>query len=113
MKPIEVTDATFKNEVLESDDLVLVDFWAPWCAPCRMIAPVLEEIANDYNGKVKVVKVNTDENQTMAVEYGIRSIPTIMMFRGGEVIDQILGAVPKSTLTDKINYYVQASPVLN
>lgn len=113
MKPVQATDAMFKDEVLNAPELVIVDFWATWCAPCRMIAPILEEIASEYAGKVKVVKLNTDENQSTAMNYSIMSIPTLLFFRNGEVVDQVVGAVPKRMLTDKINYYVQASTVLN
>jgi thioredoxin 1 len=82
-----VTDATFKDEVLDSANLVLVDFWAPWCGPCRMVAPVVEEIAKDFKGQVKVVKLNTDENPIIASQYGIRSIPTLMIFKEGQKVD--------------------------
>jgi thioredoxin 1 len=94
----QVTDSTFKAEVLESNVPVLVDFWAPWCGPCRMVAPVVEEISDQYDGQVKVVKVNTDENPNVASQYGIRSIPTLMIFKGGQRVDMVVGAVPKTTL---------------
>jgi thioredoxin 1 len=96
---LDVTDASFKQEVIESDIPVLVDFWAPWCGPCRMVAPVVEEIATQYEGRLKVVKINTDENPKVAGEYGIRSIPTLMVFKGGEKVGIHVGAVPKSTLS--------------
>ncbi len=99
---IEGTDYNFDQEVLNADVPVMVDFWAPWCGPCRMIAPVVEEIAKEYQGKLKVVKVNTDENQQVAVKYGIRSIPTIGLFKNGEVVDAIIGAVPKQMIEGKI-----------
>jgi len=101
-----VTDATFKQEVLDCELPVLVDFWAPWCGPCRMVAPVVDEIAIQYDGKVKVVKVNTDENPTVASQYGIRSIPTLMIFKGGQRVDMVVGAVPKTTLADTLEQYL-------
>ncbi|BAC08363.1 thioredoxin [Thermosynechococcus vestitus] len=95
---LSVTDATFEEEVLNSDIPVLVDFWAPWCGPCRMVAPVVDEIANEYQGRVKVVKVNTDENSKVATDFGIRSIPTLMIFKGGQKVDILVGAVPKTKI---------------
>ena len=102
----QVTDDTFKQEVLESDVPVLVDFWAPWCGPCRMVAPVVDEIADQYVGQVKVVKVNTDDNPGVASQYGIRSIPTLMIFKGGQRVDMVVGAVPKTTLATTLEKYI-------
>lgn len=106
MSAAQVTDSTFKQEVLESEVPVLVDFWAPWCGPCRMVAPVVDEIAEQYDGKVKVVKVNTDDNPSVASQYGIRSIPTLMIFKGGQRVDMVVGAVPKTTLANTLEKYL-------
>lgn len=106
---LQVTDASFKQDVLESDIPVLVDFWAPWCGPCRMVAPVVDEIAQQYEGKVKVVKLNTDENPNVASQYGIRSIPTLMIFKGGQRVDMVVGAVPKTTLANTLEKYITPS----
>lgn len=103
---IEGSDLNFEQEVLKSDLPVLVDFWAPWCGPCRIIAPVVNEIADEYQGKIKVVKLNTDDNQNIAVKYGIRSIPTLGIFKNGQVVDAVIGAVPKKHLEDKIKPYL-------
>ncbi|MEY2978994.1 MAG: thioredoxin [Prochlorotrichaceae cyanobacterium] len=103
---LAVTDDSFKKEVLESEVPVLVDFWAPWCGPCRMVAPVIDEIATQYEGKVKVVKLNTDDNPTVAGQYGIRSIPTLMIFKGGQRVDMVVGAVPKTTLANTLEKYL-------
>ena len=101
-----VTDASFQADVLESDVPVLVDFWAPWCGPCRMVAPVVDEISEQYEGKIKVVKLNTDENPNIASQYGIRSIPTLMIFKGGQRVDMVVGAVPKTTLANTLEKYL-------
>ncbi|PSO58933.1 MAG: thioredoxin [Cyanobacteria bacterium QH_9_48_43] len=102
----EVTDTSFQDDVLESEVPVLVDFWAPWCGPCRMVTPVVDEIADQYEGQVKVVKLNTDENPNVASQYGIRSIPTLMIFKGGERVDMVVGAVPKTTLANTLEKYL-------
>jgi thioredoxin 1 len=95
---LELNDSTFEKEVLKSETPVLVDFWAPWCGPCRILAPVVEEIANSYSGRLKVGKLNVDDNQDTTMAYGIRSIPTLIIFKGGKALDQIIGAVPKSEI---------------
>jgi thioredoxin 1 len=101
-----VTDASFPEQVLESSVPVLVDFWAPWCGPCRMVAPVVDEIAEQYEGQIKVVKLNTDENPQVASQYGIRSIPTLMIFKDGQRVDMVVGAVPKTTLATTLEKYL-------
>jgi thioredoxin 1 len=106
MKPIEVTDSNFENEVLKAETPVLVDFWAEWCGPCKMIAPVVVEIAQDYQGKIKVAKLDVDSNSQTAMKYGIRSIPTLLVFKDGQVVDQIIGAVPKRHLIEKVEKHV-------
>ena len=98
-----VTDSSFKADVLESSTPVVVDFWAEWCGPCRMIAPALEEISKEMEGKVKIVKLNVDENPGTSAQFGIRSIPTLMMFKGGKVASQKVGAAPKGELVKWIN----------
>ena len=95
----EFTDSNFNSEVLQSEIPVLVDFWAEWCGPCKAIAPTVGEIANDYNGKIKVGKVNVDTNQKIAMEYGIRSIPSLLIFKGGTILNQVVGSVQKDSIT--------------
>src|SRR5690606_8705727 len=101
--PTDTTDATFESDVLKSDVPVLVDFWAPWCGPCRMVAPVVEELSNDYDGKVKIVKLNTDDNPKVASQFGIRSIPTLLIFKDGEIAGQVVGFRPKSELAKHLD----------
>ena len=95
---VELNDASFDSEVISSDKPVLVDFWAPWCGPCKALGPVIDEISNDFVDKVKVGKVNVDENPEISMKFGIRSIPTLLVFKNGEVQEQIIGAVPKSEI---------------
>ena len=102
----QVTDSTFKQEVIDSEIPVLVDFWAPWCGPCKMVGPIVDEVATQYEGRVKVVKLNTDENPSVASEYGIRSIPTLIVFKGGQKVDMVVGAVPKTTLANTLEKYL-------
>ena len=102
-KPQDVSDNEWDTEVLSSDTPVLVDFWAPWCGPCKMVAPVVDELAEEYDGKVKFVKLNTDDNIETASKYGIRSIPTLMVFKGGEAVEQVVGFRPKSELKKSLD----------
>lgn len=102
-KPIHVTDATFEKEVLQAKELVLVDFWAPWCGPCHMIAPALEEIAAEFSDNLVVAKVNVDDNGQYAQEYRVQGIPTLILVKDGQEVDRIVGAVPASMIRDKVN----------
>jgi thioredoxin 1 len=106
---IQVTDSNFQQEVINSNVPVLVDFWAPWCAPCRIIAPVIEELSAEYSGKFKIVKLNTDENPNLAGEFQIMGIPTLGIFVNGKMVDQLVGAVPKTHITSKLDYYLQGA----
>lgn len=100
---IQATDANFEQEVLKCDMAVLVDFWAPWCGPCRAMAPVIEELAEEFTGRLKVAKLNVDENQATPSKYGIRAIPTLILFKDGEVLEQVTGAVSKSSIKEMIS----------
>jgi thioredoxin 1 len=100
---LTITDATFEEVVLQSDKPVLVDFWAAWCGPCRMVGPVIEEVSNEYNGKAVVGKVDVDANQEFAAKFGIRNIPTVLLFKNGEVVNRQVGVAPKKTYTDAID----------
>ena len=108
VKPEQVTDQTFKERVLNKDEdiPVLVDFWAPWCGPCRMVSPIVDEMATIYKEKVKVFKLNTDENPNTVSKYGIRSIPTLMIFKDGRRVDMVVGAVPEKTLANTLEKYI-------
>jgi len=100
---LELDEGSFEREVLQAAQPVLVDFWAPWCGPCRSMAPIIEELAREFNGRAKVVKVNVDRNQALAARYGVTSIPTLMFFRQGRVVDRDVGYTPKGTLVQKLN----------
>lgn len=103
---LEVNDSTFESEVTQSAVPVLVDFWAPWCGPCRMLAPTIDTIAGEYEGRAKVVKVNTDEATEVATKLQISSIPTLMVFKGGEIVDRMVGALPKDQITSKLDAHL-------
>lgn len=103
---MQFTNSNFKQEVLDSKGLVLVDFWAPWCGPCRMVGPVIDEVAGEYSGKVKIGKLNTDEEMDLAAQYHIMSIPTMMIFKDGQPVDKIMGAVPKPAITKKLDEWL-------
>lgn len=103
---LDLTETTFKNEVLNSEGVVLVDFWAPWCGPCRMVGPILEEIAREKEGKVKIAKVNIDENPEIATNYSVMSIPTMIVFNKGQVVDKLIGALPKAAIEKKLEHWL-------
>ena len=100
--PVDITDQSFEGEVLSSHGVVLVDCWAPWCGPCRMVAPILEELASEYRGKIKIVKLDTDQNPKTAMKYNIQSIPTMLIFKEGNHIDTLVGALPKQEIEKKL-----------
>jgi thioredoxin 1 len=101
-KPVNATDATFQNEVSDGDKAVLVDFWAPWCGPCRIVGPVLEEIASEEADRIKIVKVNVDENQQYASQLGVFNIPTMIVYKNGQPVDKIVGAMPKAQIMERL-----------
>lgn len=106
MKPLEITDSNFESEVIKSNLPVLVDFWAVWCGPCRAIAPIVEQLAGEYSGKMKVGKLDVDNNPDAAVNYGVRSIPTLLLFKNGKVVETIIGAVQKPNLLSRITPHI-------
>ncbi|MCA0389402.1 MAG: thioredoxin [Bacteroidetes bacterium] len=106
MKPVTITDQNFNDEVTKSNIPVLIDFWAVWCGPCRAIAPVVEQLAAEYDGKIKIGKLDVDENPETAVKFGVRSIPTLLLFKNGQVVDTIIGAVQKQVIVQKITPYI-------
>ncbi len=103
---LEFTNENFQQEVIESDIPVLVDFWAVWCGPCKMLTPTIEQLSSEYEGKVKIGKVNVDENQELAAQYGIMSIPTIMIFKNGQVVEQFIGVQPKTVYAEALNKHI-------
>ena len=103
MKTITITDENFDEEVIKSDKPVLIDFWATWCGPCKMIAPIVEELVDEYEGKAKIGKLDVDNNQQTAIKFGVRSIPTILIFKDGKLKDTIIGAVPKGQIVQRLN----------
>lgn len=103
---VELTDSNFQELVLNSDKPVLVDFWAAWCGPCRMLGPIIEEIHDDFQGKAIVGKVDVDNNQQVSMDYGIRNIPTVLIFKNGEVVDKFVGVAPKASIAEKLNAYL-------
>lgn len=103
---VELTDKNFKTEVLDDSGVVLVDFWAPWCGPCRMVGPIIDELASEYQGKAKIGKLNVDDNPATASKYGIMSIPTMLIFKNGEVVDQMVGVASKAQLVDKLDEHL-------
>ena len=106
IQPVTLTDATFETEVVQSDQPVLVDFWAPWCGPCHTVAPVIEALAEEYDGKAKIAKLNVDENPQISQRFNVRSIPTLMVFKGGELVETAVGARPKAQLEQLLDQYV-------
>jgi thioredoxin 1 len=104
---VEVNDASFEQEVLQSDQPVLVDFWAAWCGPCKALSPIVDEVASEYSGKLKVMKMDVDRNQATPMRYGIRGIPALLLFKGGKVADQIIGYVPKDTIARSITRVIE------
>ena len=105
-KPVEVTDATYRNEVIEADKAVLVDFWAPWCGPCRIVGPVLEEIASENADSLKIAKVNVDEHQQYASQLGVFNIPTMIVYKNGQPVDKIVGAMPKAQILERLKPHI-------
>ena len=101
-----ITDDNFQDEVINSDLPVLIDFWAIWCGPCKMIAPIVEELSTEYDGKAKIGKLDVDSNQETSIKYGVRSIPTLLIFKGGELVETIIGAVPKAKVVEKLESFI-------